>query len=90
MYDRFSLVWEKYSHVDVEAEVVGGAEEVIANNEVEHKQDEDEENLQSERDEVVEGDEDEEGHLVDYEDCPGDFACQKLGHFHSEPGSSCE
>ena len=52
------------------AEVVGAVEEVIANKEVDHKQDENEENLRSEGEEEVKGDE--EGHLVDDEDCPGD------------------
>ena len=83
-----------YSHVDVEAEVVGGVEEVIANEVDQGEQDADKENLQSEGDitdkevEVEEGEE--EGHLIDDEECPGDSACQKLWHFHSEPGPSFE
>ena len=61
-----------YSHVDVEAEVVGGVEEVIANEVDQGEQDADKENLQSEGDitdkevEVEEGEE--EGHLIDDEE----------------------
>ena len=81
-----------YSHVDVEAEVVGGVEEVIADEEVDQEEDADKENLQSEGDIVDEEVEDEEEreHLVDDEECPGDSASQKLWHFHSEPGPSFE
>ena len=88
------LAGETYSHVDVEAEVVGGVEEVIANKVDQGEQDADKENLQSEGDitdkevEVEEGEE--EGHLIDDEECPGDSACQKLWHFHPEPGPSFE
>ena len=35
-------------------------------------------------------DEEEEGYLVDDEECPGGSACQKLWHLHSEPGPSFE
>ena len=98
---RGSTAWKKISqnnahapcsHVDVEAEVVGGVEEVIADEEVDQEEDADKENLQSEGDIVDEEVEDEEEreHLVDDEECPGDSASQKLWHFHSEPGPSFE
>ena len=79
-----------YSHVDVEAEVVGGVEEVIANEVDQGEQDADKENLQSEGDITDEEVGEEEGHLVDNQECPGDSARQKLWHFHSEPDSSFE
>ena len=81
-----------YSHVDVEAEVVGGVEEVIANEVDEDEQDADKKDLQSEgdiADQEVEHEE-EEGHLVDDEERPGGSACQKLWHFHSVPSPSFE
>ena len=102
---RGSTAWKKISqnnaqapcsHVYVEADVVGGVEEVIANPEVDHVQDEDKEDLQSEgdiADDEVNGeveDEEEEGYLVDDEECPGGSACQKLWHLHSERGPSFE
>ena len=87
--------WRKIQslHVDVEGKGVGAVKEVVAGVEVDQEQDADQENLQSEgdvADEEMEGEVDEEGHLVDNEESPDHSACQKLWHFHPQPGPSFE